>query len=322
MCPQKVPSVSGGILWPDSANKLFYLFGGEYNTANDVQSFTTLWLYDIIYNTWNRSSASDGSLINIKWPAFGAGTVTDTGTAYYYGGYLTKLSMLEWTDDRFMLNSLTCFNMNTRRWQNSTYDQTPRAEGLLNFIPTSDAGMLAYFGGLETNNGANMSAYAALVPNYLGGKAWTSCDVIRESQMLFVGGQIPNASLAECDVPKIGGQHGLLLGVPDKIISFVGGNADGPATATAPAAGFMVRDLSVYFGTTASAAPRTASKILPAAATATSTSQTKSKSNTGAIAGGVVGGVITLVAVIGIVFFCLRRRRRNKPIEPNRAELA
>jgi hypothetical protein len=62
--------------------------------------------------------------------------------------------------------------------------------------------------------------------------------------MLYIGGQTPNASLTECDVPKIGGQHGLLLGqeaaeqgvwwhaiqdnttgyrVPDKIVSLVGG---------------------------------------------------------------------------------------------------
>lgn len=415
-----VPSVSGGVLWPDSANKLFYLFGGEYDNTNDVQSFTTLWLYDIIYNTWNRSSASDGSLTGINWPALGAGTFTDVGVAYYYGGYLTNLSMPKWPGDRLMLNSLISFNMNTRSWQNNTYDQTPRAEGSMHFIPASDAGMLVYFGGVEIDNGtssyANMSniqlfdiannrwftqtatgdvpsprrgacanviwakdkssynfyvyggitdneqavdelyiltlpsfqwtlVYPATVPNYLGGKAWMSCDVIRDSQMLFIGGQIPNATLTECDVPKIGGQHGLLLGqeaieegvwwhaiqdnttgyrVPDKIVSLVGGNVDGHATATAPAAGFAARDLSVYFGTTASAAPRTASRVIPTTATATPQSGSKSDSHTGAIAGGVVGGVIGLAAIIGIIFLILRRRRKNKQTgaEPSRAELA
>lgn len=148
-----MPSVSGGVLWPDTTNKLFYLFAGEYDTVDEVQSFTTLWLYDVIYNTWNRSSASDGSLTDIKWPALGAGTVTDTGIAYYYGGYLTNLTMPGWTGDRLMLNSMTSFNMNSRTWQNNTYDQTPRAEGSLLFIPASDAGMLVYFGGVEMNNG-------------------------------------------------------------------------------------------------------------------------------------------------------------------------
>lgn len=149
----EVPSVSGGVLWPDTTNKLFYLFGGEYETTNDVKLFTTLWLYDVIYNTWNRSSASDGSLTDMKWPALGASTVTDTGTAYYYGGYITNLSMPEWSGEPLMLNSLASFNMNTRTWLNHTYDQTPRAEGVLHFIPASSDGMLVYFGGLETNNG-------------------------------------------------------------------------------------------------------------------------------------------------------------------------
>ncbi|KAF1364389.1 hypothetical protein EJ07DRAFT_99341 [Lizonia empirigonia] len=415
-----VPSVSGGVLWPDTTNKLFYLFAGEYDTVDEVQSFTTLWLYDVIYNTWNRSSASDGSLTDIKWPALGAGTVTDTGIAYYYGGYLANLTMPGWTGDRLMLNSMTSFNMNSRTWQNNTYDQTPRAEGSLLFIPASDAGMLVYFGGVEMNNSIHLDltdmpqniqlfdiannrwftqtatgdvptprrgscantiwakdkssynfyvyggitsneqavdelyiltlpsfqwtlVYPAAVPNYFGGKAWMSCNVIRDSQMLFVGGQIPNVSLTACDVPTIGGQHGLLFGqeateegawwhgiqdnttgyrVPDKIVSLVGGNTDGHATATAPAGGFAIRDLSVYFGTTASATPRTASRVIPASATATSSNQPKSKSNTGAIAGGVVGGIIALSALIGIIFFCLRHRRRNAPTEPTRAELA
>jgi hypothetical protein len=141
------------VLWPDSTNKLFYLFGGEYESKGDVQPFNTLWLYDVIYNTWNRSSASDGSSADMKWPAFGAGTITDTGTAYYYGGYLTNLSVPGWSDERLMLSSLTSFNMNTQTWSNHTYEQTPRAEGTLRFIPASSDGMLVYFGGLETNNG-------------------------------------------------------------------------------------------------------------------------------------------------------------------------
>jgi hypothetical protein len=189
--------------------------------------------------------------------------------------------------------------------------------------------------------------YPASVPNYLGGKAWMSCDIIRDSQMIIMGGQLTNASLPECDVPKIGGQHGLLLGqesteqgawwhavmdnttgyrVPDNLVALIGGDTEGHATATAPAQGFAARDLSVYFKTTASAAPRTASRFIPATQTATPPSHSKSKSKTGAIAGGVVGGVVGLAAILAIVFLCLRRRRRKQagpnPPELNRAELA
>ena len=64
-----MPSVSGGVLWPDTVNKVFYLFGGEYPSADELrtrdrQDFT-LWLYDTIYNTWNRP-ASDASQASIN----------------------------------------------------------------------------------------------------------------------------------------------------------------------------------------------------------------------------------------------------------------
>lgn len=77
----------------------------------------------------------------------------------------------------------------------------------------------------------------------------------------------------------------------------------------------------MYFKTTASAAPRTASRIIPATSTPSPTSQSKSGSHTGAIAGGVVGGVVGFAAIVALVFFCLRRRK-NRQAEPNPAELA
>ncbi|CAO2656272.1 Nn.00g050750.m01.CDS01 [Neocucurbitaria sp. VM-36] len=153
----EIPTVSGGVLWADQANKLFYLYGGEYYDA-DVQDFTTLWFYDTIWNTWNRS-ISDGSQPQISWPSFGAGAVNDEGIAYYYGGYLSNKSVPRWNVDALMLNSMVSFDMNTKRWANFTSDATPRAEGTLHYIPASDRGMLVYFGGVEQlSNGS--SGYA------------------------------------------------------------------------------------------------------------------------------------------------------------------
>jgi hypothetical protein len=136
------------VLWPDQANKLFYLYGGDYNNAS-VQDFSTLWFYDTIYNTWNRSN-SDGSQTQILWPSFGAGTVDDEGVGYYYGGYLSNKSVSKWSGDRLMLNTMVSYDMNEKRWKNVTTDATPRAEGSLHYIPASDNGMLVYFGGVET----------------------------------------------------------------------------------------------------------------------------------------------------------------------------
>lgn len=55
-----------------------------------------------------------------------------------------------------MLNSIVSYNMTERTWLNYTYDPTPRAEGSLQYIPASDRGMLVYFGGVETINGATV----------------------------------------------------------------------------------------------------------------------------------------------------------------------
>ncbi len=147
----EVPSVSGGVLWPDITNKLFYLFGGEHNEVKLAEQFTTLWFYDVIYNTWNHTSSSP-ALYNIAWPAFGSGTVTDSGTVYYYGGYLSNKTTPKFNRDPKMLSSLITYNMNTGTWLNKSDDTIARAEGILQYLPVSASGMLLYFGGLERDN--------------------------------------------------------------------------------------------------------------------------------------------------------------------------
>ncbi|KAF1969795.1 hypothetical protein BU23DRAFT_403088, partial [Bimuria novae-zelandiae CBS 107.79] len=420
-----VPSVSGGVLWPDEANKLFYLFGGEYPDADelrtpDTQGFT-LWLYDTVYNTWNRST-SDASQARIKWPAFGSGTVTDDGVAYWYGGYLTEKSDSSFRGSDFMLNNLISYDMNTRRWSNNTWDQTRRAEGSLHYIPASEGGMLLYFGGVETNrtsgqvvyvsaslhdqihlfdlansrwytqtasgdvpkarrafcagvvwaedqssyniylfggigpDGAGLGdVYVLSVPSFQwtliwplpqwatfpGGRGWSSCDVFRGNQMMIIGGDFTNSSIPDCDVPKIGGQHALVLGqenveldtwwhapldnitgyrVPDQIVGKIGGNVDGHATATAPVSGWdrEAKNMGIYLKTSFVAKERSATRAIPiGSSSTTSTSRPEpgaaSKgSNAGAIAGGTIGGIIGLFAIIAFVFLCLHRRKRKQ----------
>ena len=138
--------------------------------TRDTQGFT-LWFYDTIYNTWNRS-ASDASQARIKWPAYGAGTVTDEGVAYWYGGYLTENSDSSYRGSDFMMNNLISYDMNNRRWNNNTWDQTRRAEGSLHYIPASEGGMLVYFGGVETNRTGGQTTF---VSSYLYHQAVERC---------------------------------------------------------------------------------------------------------------------------------------------------
>lgn len=151
----EVPTVHNGVLWPDEVNKLFYLFGGAYADGK-VPSVNDLWSYDTIYNNWTKITP-DGSQMSIKWPNSGASDVTDEGDAYYYGGYLSNISTAGWTGDTIMLSSLVKYDTKTNKWDNRTYDNTPRAEGNLHYIPASKRGMLIYFGGLEQTRAGNIN---------------------------------------------------------------------------------------------------------------------------------------------------------------------
>jgi hypothetical protein len=62
---ETVPSVSGGILWHDAVNKVIYAYGGEYGNSQPQQF--KLWFYDIIYDTWNVSSADTSSIRRAAW---------------------------------------------------------------------------------------------------------------------------------------------------------------------------------------------------------------------------------------------------------------
>lgn len=146
-------------------NKYFYLFGGEYETTDIAQGkdtrFIDLWQYDTIYNNWTKIKPHF-TQNSVKWPAFGAGAIHENGWGYYYGGYLTDKSTSGWTGERLMLNTLLKYDMNTTEWSNTTVDQTPRAEGTLQYIPASAGGMLVYFGGVETDpNSGNVSYVSA-----------------------------------------------------------------------------------------------------------------------------------------------------------------
>lgn len=142
----------GGVLWPDAVNKLFYLFGGIYQDANeakkrDEQGFS-LWFYDTIYGTWNKSN-NHSSQAEVRWPAGGAGAVSEDGVAYYYGGYISSNGTL---DGQVEQNALISYDMNTQKWTNQTLVETLRGNGSLHYIPASDGGMLVYFGGWEREN--------------------------------------------------------------------------------------------------------------------------------------------------------------------------
>ncbi|KAH7116928.1 cell wall anchored protein [Dendryphion nanum] len=146
---ESTPSVHGGILWADSANKLIYQYGGEY--GNQMPEDFKLWYYDIVYNTWNISQAETGDIKRASW---GAGAVAqDKARGYYYGGFLSGSSVPGYSA-RVPLSTMIVYDMLANRFRNQTGpDQIPRAEGSMIYLPAGDSGLLVYFGGVEFPHG-------------------------------------------------------------------------------------------------------------------------------------------------------------------------
>ncbi|GAB7336307.1 hypothetical protein MBLNU13_g09052t2 [Cladosporium sp. NU13] len=155
--PDFVPSLEGGTLWPDSVNKVFYLYGGRYPEDERPYPFN-LWKYDTITDTW---SSVEGTPIDINGAYYGAGvTVQDRGWSYYLGGWLSNASVPGWIGPPMALDTMLRYDMLENSWTNNTIHGHPaRAEGVLLYIPASDQGMLVYFGGLElAPNGTSIMA--------------------------------------------------------------------------------------------------------------------------------------------------------------------
>ena len=150
--PAGAPSVEGGILWADTVNKYFYLYGGDFYQSSP--SAFALWQYDAIYSNWT-SVNPDPTQASIERASFGAGTVAeDSGIGYYYGGWITNQSVPAFGANPVALSNLLSYDMLTNTWSNSSgIDSTGRAEGVMVYLPASDGGMLIYFGGVQVPSG-------------------------------------------------------------------------------------------------------------------------------------------------------------------------
>jgi hypothetical protein len=139
-----VPSVSGGILWADEVNKVFYQYGGEF--TSDSPSDFTLFSYDTILNQWNQTDTPN----DIQRVSWGAGVaVNDRAEGYYLGGYLSSKSVPGWGGNPFTTSGLIKYDMVGNRWTNNTGpDNVGKAEGVMVYLPASDGGLLVYFGGI------------------------------------------------------------------------------------------------------------------------------------------------------------------------------
>jgi hypothetical protein len=155
-----VPSVAGGILWPDTVNKIFYSFGG-YFPQTTPQPFSS-WSYNTDLDRWEIVETKGDKP---SYVAHGMGTVsTDKGIAYYLGGYHSNETEAGWGLDVLYTSNLMSFDMISRQYTNNTGpDHLGKGEGVMLFIPVAHSGLLIYFGGVtqDPKNG-NISGVSQL----------------------------------------------------------------------------------------------------------------------------------------------------------------
>ena len=140
-----IPNVAGGVLWADDVNKNFYLYGGEFSSV--PQPFQ-LWLYDTILNQWNQTAQPSTQVNRLSYG--GSVAVSQMAAGFWYGGYLNNRTNPGWNSVQQATSQLIKYDFNTNGFSNSTGpDAIGRAEGSMNFIPASAAGVLVYFGGAQ-----------------------------------------------------------------------------------------------------------------------------------------------------------------------------
>ena len=157
--PASAPDVSGGILWADTVNKMFYLYGGEFDQSSP-KSFE-LWSYDAIYGNWTTVNP-DPTQANVQRSSYGAGAVAeDLAKGFWYGGWLSNATIPAWSTNPIALSNFLEYDLIHNTWMNNSGpDSIGRAEGVMVYIPASDGGMLVYFGGLQDLHGNGSSIVA------------------------------------------------------------------------------------------------------------------------------------------------------------------
>lgn len=168
-------------------------------------------------------------------------------------------------------------------------------------------------------------------------KSMMTCNVVRQAQMLVIGGTYSNDTTFMCDAESVWGEHNMALSqenrdrdiwgeyipsvtsytVPTFIRTVVGGGETGAATLTAPAAGFAAPELSVLMTRKAVLTGRTPTRSIPAPTASSNPgngtdtlSSAPAGLSTGAIAGIAAGGFVALVAALAGCCCYVRHRQK------------
>ncbi|KAL3305899.1 cell wall anchored protein [Colletotrichum asianum] len=286
--PDNVRRAEGSLHYiPAGGGGMLVYFGGiqDFNTngTGEGQPMDTIFMYDILSSRWYTQKAT-GQIPEMR-RRFCAGVTWSADQSsyniYMYGGATVPGVLGAGYDDVYVL-SLPTFT-----W--------------VKMFPST--------------NGTGSNPHHSLSCNIVPGRA----------QMIIIGGTFPSSN--DCDYPVQWGTHNVDLGkqnknksiwelyspnkttysVPDEVIAVIGGNGNGGATKTSPAAGWNTADLGLMLADQAEITLRTPTRMV----SATSAPSGGSSLSTGAIVGIAVGAA-ALIILLGLACFCLIRRRRNQ----------
>ncbi|KAI8300466.1 Kelch repeat-containing protein [Colletotrichum sp. SAR11_59] len=286
--PDNVRRAEGSLHYiPAGGGGMLVYFGGiqDFNTngTGEGQPMDTIFMYDILSSRWYTQKAT-GQIPEMR-RRFCAGVTWSADQSsyniYMYGGATVPGVLGAGYDDVYVL-SLPTFT-----W--------------VKMFPST--------------NGTGSNPHHSLSCNIVPGRA----------QMIIIGGTFPSSN--DCDYPVQWGTHNVDLGkqnknksiwelyspnkttysVPDEVIAVIGGNGNGGATKTSPAAGWNTADLGLMLADQAEITLRTPTRMV----SAISAPSGGSSLSTGAIVGIAVGAA-ALIILLGLACFCLIRRRRNQ----------
>ncbi|KAI5456047.1 hypothetical protein BGZ63DRAFT_518557 [Mariannaea sp. PMI_226] len=168
-----IPSLNGGVLWPDTVNKRIYLFGGEF--YQETPSDFKLYSYDILNDQWDSYPTKSKVITRLS---YGAGlSISSRGEGYYYGGWVNNNTEPGWTGNAVTTSNMLVYDMDSNTWSNNTGpDNVGRAEGVMLYLPAGDGGMIIYFGGIRgTGNGhwVGQPMEEIIIYDILSGKSYT-----------------------------------------------------------------------------------------------------------------------------------------------------
>ncbi|KAF2673414.1 hypothetical protein BT63DRAFT_368620, partial [Microthyrium microscopicum] len=224
---------------------------------------------------------------------------SDNGMLIHFGGIIDQFR--NGTMVGSPMNTIWVYDLITSKWisQNASGDipdmRRRFCAGATWANDHSSYNIYLYGGlGIPPNGAGFDDVYILSLPSFTWVKWWSnspsnprhsmSCNVINRTQMIVIGGQLPDADPTSCDLPNIWGTRNLNLGkngpgdsvwdlyypnlteyhVPSEVIAKIGGGPSGGATLQKPL-NWDNRDLGAYFSRIPHFASRTATRVIPSA---------------------------------------------------------